>query len=153
MPLEKLICSELVFLTGLPAGYLSLLKVLSCKGMPELEQHCLYQVVEDFKLDHQLGKAEEQFKRRIKQSSSAVNEAQNCSSADQVQRTRVVIECEARYKRSDRVQIRSQAGGTRSSEDDEDQLKSGCKREEKKRALNGLKKQPARTRPAQCRPE
>ncbi|KZV54655.1 DEAD/DEAH box helicase [Dorcoceras hygrometricum] len=42
---------------------------------------------------------------------------------------------------------------TRSSEDDENQLKSGCKREEKKRALNGLKKQPARTRPAQCRPE
>ncbi|KZV36953.1 hypothetical protein F511_20134 [Dorcoceras hygrometricum] len=42
---------------------------------------------------------------------------------------------------------------THSSEDDEDQLKSGCKREEKKRALNGLKKQPARKRPAQCRTE
>ncbi|KZV43282.1 hypothetical protein F511_22219 [Dorcoceras hygrometricum] len=38
---------------------------------------------------------------------------------------------------------------TQSSKDDEDQLKSGCKREEKKRAFNGLKKQPARTRPAQ----
>ncbi|KZV37461.1 hypothetical protein F511_14877 [Dorcoceras hygrometricum] len=80
------------------------------KGTPELEQHCIYQVVEDFKLDHQLGKAEEQFKHRIKQSSSSVNEAQNCSSEDQVQRTRAVIECEARYKRSDRVQIQSQAG-------------------------------------------
>ncbi|KZV32209.1 hypothetical protein F511_22475 [Dorcoceras hygrometricum] len=33
------------------------------------------------------------------QSSSAVNEVRNCSSADQVQRTRTVIECEARYKR------------------------------------------------------
>ncbi|KZV27174.1 dual specificity protein phosphatase 12-like [Dorcoceras hygrometricum] len=59
-----------------------------------LEQHCLYQVVQDFKLDHQLGKAEEQFKHRIKKSSSAMNEAQNCSSADQVRRTRAVIECE-----------------------------------------------------------
>ncbi|KZT75892.1 hypothetical protein F511_47083 [Dorcoceras hygrometricum] len=28
----------------------------------------------------------------------------------------------------------------------EDLLKSGCKREEKKRSLNGTKKQPARTR-------
>ncbi|KZV24766.1 hypothetical protein F511_14528 [Dorcoceras hygrometricum] len=43
--------------------------------------------------------------------------------------------------------------GTLSSEDDEDQPKSGCKREEKKISLNILKKQPARTRPAQCRPE
>ncbi|KZV56720.1 Glutamate receptor 3.3 isoform 1 [Dorcoceras hygrometricum] len=42
---------------------------------------------------------------------------------------------------------------TQSSEDDEDQLKSGCKREENKRALNGLKKQPDRTRPDQCRTE
>ncbi|KZV14516.1 hypothetical protein F511_42842 [Dorcoceras hygrometricum] len=33
---------------------------------------------------------------------------------------------------------------TLSSEDDKDQLKSGCKREEKKRALNGSEKQPAR---------
>ncbi|KZV57469.1 hypothetical protein F511_32145 [Dorcoceras hygrometricum] len=33
----------------------------------------------------------------------------------------------------------------------EDLIKSGCKREEKKRTLNGAKKQPARTRPAQCR--
>ncbi|KZV14725.1 hypothetical protein F511_41307 [Dorcoceras hygrometricum] len=80
------------------------------KGTPELEQHCLYQVVEDFKLEHQLGKADEQFKRRIKQSSIAVNEEQNCSSSDQLQRTRAVIECESRYKRSDPVKIRSQAG-------------------------------------------
>ncbi|KZV33765.1 hypothetical protein F511_32869 [Dorcoceras hygrometricum] len=58
-------------------------------------------VVEDFKLAHQLGKTEEQFKRRIKKSSSAVNEAQNCSRADQVQRTRAVIECEARLARVD----------------------------------------------------
>ncbi|KZV45797.1 hypothetical protein F511_35392 [Dorcoceras hygrometricum] len=78
------------------------------KGTPELEQHCLHQVVEDFKLNQQLGKAEEQFKRRIKRSSSAVNEAQNCSSADRVQRTRTVIECGAMYKRSVRVLIRSQ---------------------------------------------
>ncbi|KZV51877.1 hypothetical protein F511_13561 [Dorcoceras hygrometricum] len=83
--------------------------LMMSKGTPELEQHCLYHIVEDFKLDRQLGKAEEQFKRRIKQSSSAVNEAQNCSSADQVQRIRAVIEYEARYKRSARVQIRSQA--------------------------------------------
>ncbi|KZV33279.1 hypothetical protein F511_05402 [Dorcoceras hygrometricum] len=34
--------------------------------------------------------------------------------------------------------------GTISSEDDEDQLKNGFKQEEKKRALNGSKKQPAR---------
>ncbi|KZV32746.1 hypothetical protein F511_24185 [Dorcoceras hygrometricum] len=33
----------------------------------------------------------------------------------------------------------------------EDLLKSGCKREEKKRSLNDAKKQPARTRPARCR--
>ncbi|KZV50287.1 hypothetical protein F511_33192 [Dorcoceras hygrometricum] len=38
-----------------------------------------------------------------------VIEAQNSSSADQVQRTRAVIECEDRYKHSDRVQIRSPA--------------------------------------------
>ncbi|KZV18807.1 plasma membrane ATPase 1-like [Dorcoceras hygrometricum] len=45
------------------------------KGIPELEHHYLYQVEKDFKLVNQIGKAEEQFKRRIKQSSSAVNEA------------------------------------------------------------------------------
>ncbi|KZV38720.1 abscisic acid 8'-hydroxylase 2 [Dorcoceras hygrometricum] len=33
----------------------------------------------------------------------------------------------------------------------EDFLKCGCKQEETKRSLNGLKKQPARTRPARCR--
>ncbi|KZV20563.1 topless-related protein 2-like [Dorcoceras hygrometricum] len=33
----------------------------------------------------------------------------NCSSADQVQRTRAVIECGAGYKHSDRVQIQSPA--------------------------------------------
>ncbi|KZV14366.1 hypothetical protein F511_43518 [Dorcoceras hygrometricum] len=43
--------------------------------------------------------------------------------------------------------------GTLSSEDDEDMLKSDCKREENKRALNGSVKQRARTRPAQCKPE
>ncbi|KZV30295.1 tankyrase-2 [Dorcoceras hygrometricum] len=36
-------------------------------------------------------------------------QVQNSSSADQVQCTRAVIECEDRYKRSDRVQIRSPA--------------------------------------------
>ncbi|KZV50385.1 hypothetical protein F511_36068 [Dorcoceras hygrometricum] len=36
-------------------------------------------------------------------------EEQNCSIADQVQHTRAVIECEAEYKHSDRVQTRSQA--------------------------------------------
>ncbi|KZV52342.1 hypothetical protein F511_38502 [Dorcoceras hygrometricum] len=138
-------CSPYWSLTPVPPGLFGCLWAIQVtQGTPELEQHCLYQVVEDFKLDHQLGKAEEQFKRRIKQSSSVVNEAQNFSSVDQVQRTMAVIECKARNLLD---------GGTLSSEDDEDQLKSGCKREEKKRALNGLKKQPARTRPAQCRPE
>ncbi|KZV25222.1 mannan endo-1,4-beta-mannosidase 4 [Dorcoceras hygrometricum] len=32
-----------------------------------MDQHCLYQVEEDFKLVNQIGKVEEQFKRRIKQ--------------------------------------------------------------------------------------
>ncbi|KZV58204.1 hypothetical protein F511_36315 [Dorcoceras hygrometricum] len=40
-------------------------------------------------------------------------EVQNGSSADQVQGTRAVIECEAEYKHSDRVQIRSQVGSMR----------------------------------------
>ncbi|KZV13861.1 hypothetical protein F511_44925 [Dorcoceras hygrometricum] len=68
-----------------------------------------YKVEKDFKLVHQLGKVEEKFKRRIEYSLSEVVEAQNCSSADQVQCTRAVIECEAEYKCSDRVQIRSLA--------------------------------------------
>ncbi|KZV35257.1 hypothetical protein F511_11949 [Dorcoceras hygrometricum] len=52
-----------------------------------------------------------------------------------------------------------------SSEDDEDQLerrstdkskleellKSGCKQEDKERALNRLRRQPAQTRPARCK--
>ncbi|KZV52329.1 H(\+)-transporting atpase plant/ plasma membrane type [Dorcoceras hygrometricum] len=48
------------------------------------------------------------------------------------------------------MKISSRANEKRKSEK---LLKSGCKREEKKRALNGLKKQPAPTRPAQCRPD
>ncbi|KZV41687.1 hypothetical protein F511_25510 [Dorcoceras hygrometricum] len=120
--------------------------------------------------------SEEQFKSRIKRRIEEQNaQVQNSSSADQVQCTRAVIECEYMYKRSDREQIKNQlvkdkpAGQNLqeqtvkedlSSEDDEDQLerrsadkrkleellKSGCKREEKKRYLNCVKEQPARTK-------
>ncbi|KZV28061.1 hypothetical protein F511_27125 [Dorcoceras hygrometricum] len=68
-------------------------------------------------------------------------QVQNNSSADQVQCTRAVIECE------DRSAQRRSADKRKLQE----LLKSGCKQEEKKRSLNGLKKQPARTRPARCR--
>ncbi|KZV24705.1 Thioredoxin [Dorcoceras hygrometricum] len=54
---------------------------------------------------------------------------------------------------SHKMGITLQDRGTLSSEDDEDQLKSDCRREEKKRALNISKKQPARTRPAPRRLE
>ncbi|KZV39197.1 hypothetical protein F511_33374 [Dorcoceras hygrometricum] len=51
-------------------------------------------------------------------------------------------------------QIKREDRGTLRSEDDEDHLKSGCKREEKKRALNKLDEATSsKTRPAQCKPE
>ncbi|KZV22336.1 hypothetical protein F511_05290 [Dorcoceras hygrometricum] len=66
-----------------------------------------------------------------------------------------MFKCRAEYKCSDRVHWHSTKNSTEQpvegtagrktlrSEDDEDQLKSSCKREENKRALNGSMKQPA----------